>query len=49
MRYVGESGVWIGMIAEDGCELQRIKTGHWGQVIIRALLLVSATLANCDA
>lgn len=46
MRYAGHFVISIGVIAKGGLELDRFKTAHLWLVISRALLLVSATLAN---
>ena len=46
MRYAVHFIISIGVIAKDGIDPDRFKTGHIWQVLSRALLLISATLGN---
>ncbi len=49
MRYAGHFVISVGVIAKDGIDLDRFKTGHLWQVSSRALLLISATIGNFHA
>lgn len=46
MRYFGHFIISIGVIAKGGIAAERFQTTHKWQVLSRALLLISATLAN---
>ncbi len=46
MRYAGHFAISIGMIARGGVAPDRFHTEHLGQVVVRSLLLVSATVSN---
>ncbi|MGB7241870.1 MAG: DMT family transporter [Sulfitobacter sp.] len=46
MRYASHFVISIGVIAWGGLSADRFKTDHFGQVVSRAALLVSATLSN---
>jgi drug/metabolite transporter (DMT)-like permease len=46
MRYFGHFVISIGVIAKGGITAERFQTTHKWQVLSRALLLISATLAN---
>ncbi len=46
MRYFGHFLISIAVIARGGLTRDRLQTGHAGQVITRALLLITATVSN---
>lgn len=46
MRYAVHFVISIGVIAKNGVDPDRFRTGHIWQVLSRALLLISATLGN---
>lgn len=46
MRYAGHFVISFGVIARGGLTRDRLQTGHPGQVITRALLLITATVSN---
>ena len=45
-RYAGHFALALAIIVKDGVGLDRFQTDHPGQVISRALLLISATVSN---
>lgn len=46
MRYAGHFVISVGVIAKDGISADRFATSHVGLVLLRAFLLMSATLLN---
>jgi drug/metabolite transporter (DMT)-like permease len=46
MRYAGHFVISLGVIAKDGLSVDRFATTHVGLVLLRAFLLMSATLLN---
>ncbi|MCV3270279.1 DMT family transporter [Roseobacter sinensis] len=46
MRYFGHFVISVAVIARGGLTRDRLHTGHPGQVITRALLLITATVSN---
>ncbi len=46
MRYAGHFVISLGMVATGGLGVDQFRTRHAGLVILRALLLISATLLN---
>ncbi len=46
MRYAGHFAISIALIARGGIEVDRFRTTHLWQVVVRAGLLISATILN---
>lgn len=46
MRYAGHFAISVAVIARNGVDIDRFRTGHIWQVLGRGMLLISATLCN---